>query len=61
MRAVINKLIEQEQDRAVYNFKRDNDIVRLKKGQKETILKELEKDKQMKEYRKIYKELGSWA
>lgn len=61
MRAVINTLIEEKQQRAIDNYKEENGILRLVKAKKEQVLKALEKDTQMKEYRKIYKELENWA
>lgn len=58
MRSVISNLIENLQELALREYKRDNNIGRLTKQKKDKILKELEKEKQMREYRKIYKELN---
>ena len=61
MRAVINTLIEKMQNRAIADYKAENNITRLVKAKKENVLAELENNEQMKEYRQIYKELESWA
>lgn len=61
MRAVISNLIEKMQNRAIADYKTENNITRLVKAKKENVLAELENDEQMKEYRQIYKELESWA
>ncbi len=59
MKRLISELIEQMQNRAIQQYKYTNNKKRLLQATKDLILKDLENNKTMIEYRKIYKELDN--
>lgn len=59
MRRLVSELIEKMQNRAIQDYKINNNKKRLSKEIKYSIIKALETNERMQDYKIIYKELGS--
>lgn len=57
MRKCLSSYIEKLLDRKIYNFKLENNITRLTKTQKQQIVKDFEKQSNIKYLRNAYKKL----